>query len=152
MMTERQYYSDKTRTSSSSSTSSSTSRSTSISGSSSTTTTAINTHPGVSYFDEVFERLGPIYENCVLSPMTATVMWKVKEYMEDYGLTYEVIEAAIYDTGLAPRPSARYLLAILDRCAMDEICTLEDWKEEKRKHERKSYFRMRRNYNDGPNF
>lgn len=105
--------------------------------------------PGVSYFDEVFERLAPIYEASVLCPMTAPIMRKIKEYMEEYGIQYGVIKAAVEETGLAPRPSARYLLAILKRVALDGITTVDEWAQEKEEHERNNYNRMRRAYPDG---
>jgi hypothetical protein len=35
---------------------------------------------------------------------------------------------AIRETGLARRPSPHYLLAILDRCAGDEVTTLAEWR------------------------
>ena len=51
------------------------------------------------------------------------------------GMTADVIRAAIDDTMKAPRPSWAYLEAILRRCDLDGIKTLQDWNAEKLRHQ-----------------
>lgn len=50
------------------------------------------------------------------------------------GMTADVIRAAIDDTMMAPRPSWAYLAAILRRCDLEDIKTLQDWNESKSRY------------------
>ena len=50
------------------------------------------------------------------------------------GMTADVIRAAIDDTMMAPRPSWAYLAAILRRCDLEGIKTLQDWNESKSRY------------------
>lgn len=51
------------------------------------------------------------------------------------GMSADVIMAAMDETMTAPRPSWAYCAAILRRCDLEGIRTLEDWHESKRRFE-----------------
>ena len=74
---------------------------------------------------EILERLGEKYV-LNIGPINQRMVKEIINYL-DMGVKPEVIELAINETGLAPRPSARYLLAILFNCVKDGAKTREDW-------------------------
>lgn len=51
------------------------------------------------------------------------------------GMSSDVIRAAMDETQTAPRPSWAYTHAILRRCDLEGIKTLEDWKTSKQRYE-----------------
>ena len=134
--TERSY--EKKPTTSTSRTSSSTTTTTS----SSSTTTGIPTTPGV-LTSEQWDELRTIYEGCGLGLLSMPVSLMIQDFNRQ-GMTYEVIREAIIETGFAPRPSAYYLRAVLNRAAGDDIQTLDEWnaaKAEYQYHIRKKWYR-----------
>lgn len=129
-MTQHEKYQNKTTTTRSSITSTSSSSSSSSTTTTTTTTggtTGIPRTRACSILDQI-EDIALFYEQCIGTPINACILTDIREYIEHYEISVEVIKLAIRDTALARYPSARYLLAILDRCAGDEICTAEDWK------------------------
>lgn len=109
------------------------SNSSTSSSSSSTTTTSstgggVTTAPGVRITDDQWDEIASYYERCIGVPITLPMGEEIREYNEHYGIGYDVIRMAIRETGMARRPSPRYLLAILDRCACEEVTTLAEWR------------------------
>ena len=58
------------------------------------------------------------------------IAYRVKD-----GMTADVFRAAIDETMKAPRPSYAYLEAILRRCDLENIKTIEDWKRSKERYQ-----------------
>lgn len=141
-MTHTEHFIEKKPTSStSSSTSSSTITTTTTSSS---TTTGIHTTPGVRITADQWEELRTIYEGCGLGVLSMPVSYMIQDFNEHYDMSYDVIRAAIMETGFAPRPSAYYLRAVLDRAAGDDIHTLDEWNAAKKEyayHVRKKWYR-----------
>lgn len=51
------------------------------------------------------------------------------------GMSADVIRAAIDDTMMAPRPSWAYMAAILRRCDIEGIRTMQEWNESKQRYQ-----------------
>lgn len=130
-------------TRSSSTSSSTTSSSTTTTTTSSTTTgSSIPTHPGVLTVDQ-WDEIKTLFEGCGLGVLSMPVVYMIRDFVGQ-GMTYEVIREAIMETGFAPRPSAYYLRAVLNRAAGDDIQTLDEWnaaKSEYKYNVRKKWWR-----------
>ena len=125
-------------------TSTSTTSSSTTTTSTSSTSTSIPPAPGVYILtDEQWEDLAYHYEECGIGMLTAPVIAMIREFNERDGIQFEVIKAAIYETGLAPRPTAHYLRAVLNRASGDGIQTFEEWEAAKKEYQynvRKRWF------------
>ena len=83
------------------------------------------------------------YERCLGTPLPFPVAEEMREYNEYHEMRYELFRLAMRETAMAPKPTARYYLAILDRCACEEVLTELDWrasKAERENHNRRANF------------
>lgn len=65
--------------------------------------------------------------------ITPFIQRQIAEWIKG-GITGEVIQLAIDETQMAPRPSWAYCAAILRRCERDGIKTMEDWHQDKQRY------------------
>lgn len=77
------------------------------------------------YYTEAFRRAVPV-----------VVQRDIAEHIRD-GMTADVIRAAMDETQAAPRPSWAYCRAILRRCDLEGIKTMQQWQESKRQREQR---------------
>lgn len=129
-MTNHSHYNDNSMTSTTSS-----SRTDDIS-SSITTGGGIHMEPRVcknaEYVEAYFENeLVPLYESVMGVPMNGIVTQRLRFFVEYYEITPEVVKLALEETAYARWPSPKYLIAILKRCAQDEVQTYSDWRRQK---------------------
>ena len=78
----------------------------------------------VTYSDDVEQLLSEL-EEVTNYPATPQIKRMISEWLRYISL--DVISAAICDTALAPRPSVRYLVAIMNRLEREGVRTIEDW-------------------------
>ena len=78
----------------------------------------------VTISDDVEQLLSEL-EEVTNYPATPQIKRKISEWLRY--ISPDVISAAICDTGLAPRPSVRYLVAIMNRLEREGVRTIEDW-------------------------
>lgn len=80
-----------------------------------------NTVPGVSYTlppTEAMELIGKAYRENIGPQITAAVARMIEDALRS-GMDVDTVVMAIEETGLAPRPSAFYLRAVLKNWAME---------------------------------
>lgn len=85
--------------------------------------------------EDLREEIMEAYEYAVGGDMPVVVQRAIVTYYCRCGMAGEVIVDAIQQTGLAPRPSPRYLMAILRRYAQRGILDREALDDDIRKHE-----------------
>ena len=78
----------------------------------------------VTISDDVEQLLSDL-EEVTNYPATPQIRYMMTTWLRN--ISPEVISAAIFDTGLAPRPSVRYLVAIMNRLEREGVRTIEDW-------------------------
>ena len=94
------------------------------SSSSSTTTTTVATEPGVHLDQEDLRTIRERYVE-VIGPINMVIAGHIERYLKQ-GMSADCVLYAIDQTGIAPRPSAHYLIAILSRMARQGIMTMAD--------------------------
>ena len=106
----------------------------------------MHTEPGVSYFnDDELDTLAARYEANVGNGITPGI-GKVILAAREQGVSFEMILNAIDETGMARRPSAHYLRAILERYIAEGIYTTQDYQRDQRRRKERAASRSTERY------